>query len=143
MQHSETIEDGVDEETGEPILIEDITEDYKFGIAVNPGHYYLDNYPYKLSGIVKMDEQNVIVLNEEVLIGSEKYIFATISELMYKTLKAMSENGTISRLAATSTITAIDYTGLKHICGVSGISETTWEDPVPTQEYTVTWVDNG
>ena len=121
-------------------VVEEPTEEYKFGIGVKKGHYYLDNYKYRLSGICKLDNVTSIEVREDTLLDSGQYLFTTITESTYKSLKKKIKSSNYSRLQIynNSDIIAIDYTGLKHICAIDfndlENAETSW--------YTYIWVGN-
>ena len=127
--------------SGEPTYtVLDPIEDYKFGIAVKEGHYYLDNYQYRLSGVCKLDSVNTIEVREDTMRDSGQFLFSTITEVVYKILKSKFKSGLLTKLQLikNTEVTAIDYTGLKHICGINiddlENAETTW--------YTYIWYGN-
>lgn len=139
----------IDENTGEATYtVQEPIKDYKFGIAVKPenfqdgykGHFYLENYKYKLSGKSKIDDYNTIEISQETMLATGQFLFQTISESLYKTIKARLKSVIVvlKEFVKNTTITAIDYTGLKHICGISindlQHAETTW--------YTYIWYAN-
>ena len=112
-----------------------IIEDYKFGIAIkvfkdNSGNYnkeknqyYLNNYSYTLEGVCKIDSMNVIEVRKETLNSAGDYILSTISENLYNTLKTKVAIGRLissqlQKIINDTIITAVDYTGLKHICDI-------------------------
>ena len=139
------VEETVDETTGETTYnVLEPTKDYKFGIAVKKGHFYLDNYKYTLRGVCKVDEVNTIDVREETLLRPEQFIFATITENVYKILKSKFVfagtilSGILKQVINNTEITAIDYTGLRHICGIKAEdlknAETEW--------YTYIWNAN-
>lgn len=139
------VEESVDETTGErTYTVLEPTEDYKFGIAVKKGHFYLDNYKYTLRGVCKVDEVNTIDVREETLLRPEQFIFATITENVYKILKSKFVfagtilSGILKYVINNTEITAVDYTGLRHICGIKvedlKKAETEW--------YTYIWNAN-
>ena len=117
-------------------------EDYKFGIAYSNEdnhHYYLDNYSYKLSGTCKIDSVNTIEVKEETLTEPNQFVFTSISQALYETLQSKFRSiigQLLNDIVNNTTIAAIDYTGLKHICGISshGFKETRW--------YTYIWKGN-
>ena len=127
-----------DSETGTKTYnVLDPIQDYNFGVCVNKGHFYLDNYEYKLSATCIVDSVNTINIPENTLLESKKYVFANITELVYQTLKSKTSTFNIFgklQLINNTTVTAIDYTTLKHICKVDGFTETTW--------YTYIWHAN-
>lgn len=139
------VEETVDETTGEIVYnVLEPTNDYKFGIAVKEGHFYLDNYEYKLSGVCEIDSLNKIEIAEQTLNGSEKYVFSSITENTYNLLKSKFVmygpimSGQLKQIIENTQITAIDYTGLRHICGFKSEdlqnAETKW--------YTYIWKAN-
>ena len=126
----------IDETTGTYTLNE--TTDKKFGVAVANSHFYLDNYSYKLSAVCKVDNANTITITEQTLTKANQFAFTTIDDTLYNIIrnKINGFGPVISDIARNTTITAIDYTGLKHICGVenSSFAETEW--------YTFIWNGN-
>ena len=134
------VEITTDETSGEKTYtVLEPTEDYKFGIAVKKGHFYLDNYSYKLSGTCKIDSVNTIEVKEETLTEPNQFVFTSISQALYETLQSKFRSiigQLLNDIVNNTTITAIDYTGLKHICGISsnGFKETRW--------YTYIWKGN-
>ena len=136
-----------DEGTGETTYEEEIISDYKFGIALKEGdlegdykgQFYLENYEYKLSGTCKLDSVTTIELREETLRGTGQFLFTTITEVMYKSMKSrFSSIFVLRQIIANTTITAIDVTGLRHICGIS--AEDIEEEG--TKWYTYIWNAN-
>ena len=136
------VEQTVDEETGETVYnVLEPTTDYKFGIAVKEGHYYLDNYRYKISGTCRIDDINTIDVAEQTVSSPRTFAFSTISENMYTLLKSRFVmagplmTGVMRRIIENTEIRAVDYTGLRHICGLRGEdlmnAETKW--------YTYIW----
>ncbi len=130
-----------DESSDEPTYtVLDPIKDYKFGIAVKKGHYYLDNYKYKLYGTCRLDSVNTIEVREETMNDSGQFLFSTITEVVYNILKSKFKSGLFTKvlLINDTQVTAVDYTGLKHICGISiddlDNAETTW--------YTYIWNAN-
>lgn len=124
-----------EDENGNKSYSIEVTENYSIGIAVQKGEqYYLNKYDYRLSGVLQLDNLTSITIDEKTLTEPDQYIFTSISESLYKVLK--NKYGSASGILATTlikqfsegtTITAYDYTGLKHICGVESLpKETTW-----------------
>lgn len=109
--------------------IVNIVKDYKFGVAIKvfadnaKNQFYLNNYSYTLEGVVKIDNYNTIEVRQETLDSTPEYVFTTISENLYKTLQmkvAISRlvPNQLKKIIEESVITAVDYTGLKHICNI-------------------------
>ena len=115
-------------------------EDFKFGIAVKKGHYYLDNYKYRMYGVCRLDSVNVIEVREDTMNDSGQFLFATITEVVYKILKSKMKSGIFTKiqLIGNTEVTAIDYTGLKHICGIN-IEDL---ENAETEWYTYLWFAN-
>ena len=139
------VEETVDETTGETTYnVLEPTKEYKFGIAVKKGHFYLDNYKYTLRGVCKVDEVNTIDVREETLLRPEQFIFATITENVYKILKSKFVfagtilSGFLKQVINNTEITAVDYTGLRHICGI----KTEDLKNAETEWYTYIWNAN-
>lgn len=139
------VEESVDETTGETTYtVLEPTEDYKFGIAVKKGHFYLDNYKYTLRGVCKVDDVNTIDVREETLVRPEQFIFATITKNVYKALKSKFVlsgsilSGILKQFINNIEITAVDYTGLRHICGI----KTEDLKKAETKWYTYIWNAN-
>ena len=139
------VEETVDETTGETTYnVLEPTKEYKFGIAVKKGHFYLDNYKYTLRGVCKVDEVNTIDVREETLLRPEQFIFATITENVYKILKSKFVfagtilSGILKQAINNTEITAVDYTGLRHICGI----KTEDLKNAETEWYTYIWNAN-
>ena len=119
--------------------VQETVKDYKFGIAVKEGHYYLDHYKYKLSGVCKFDSVNRIDVEEDTMVDSEQFLFTTITEAMFKQIKAkFKKKNLLQEVIKNTSITAIDYTGLKHICGIDADEI----DGNPTTWYTYIWIGN-
>lgn len=139
------VEETVDETTGETTYnVLEPTKEYKFGVAVKKGHFYLDNYKYTLRGVCKVDEVNTIDVREETLLRPEQFIFATITENVYNILKSKFVfagtilSGILKQVINNTEITAVDYTGLRHICGI----KTEDLKNAETEWYTYIWNAN-
>lgn len=124
-----------EDENGNNIYTIESYKSYKLGVSIKKGEqYYLNNYEYRLSGKCRIDEFTTFEISEETLSAPEQYIYETITEEMYKSFK--NKYGSAKGPFATtylkefniiSTITAYDFTNLKHICAVNTLpKETTW-----------------
>ena len=123
----------IEQEDGTKEYNMEVIKEYRFGILINKEEtkqFYLLNYEYKLSGVCKIDSDNSIEVQAETLSVPNQYLFTTITENLYNTLKNLygSDNLLFLHTFKTNTeIVAYDYTGLKHICDIQNpLSETTW-----------------
>jgi len=102
------------EEEGQPDNVQPV-----FGVMINNGHFYLDNYRYTLSAILMVDESTTVEISETIVNGTNKLVINEISDEAYNLIesKAHSIIGNIlGELERRSNVVAIDYTKLKHIC---------------------------
>ena len=139
------VEEKINETTGEKTYnLLDVVKEYKFAISINGGEtkqFYLLNYKFTLSGICKIDNVNSVVVNEQEVSSTDKYVFTTISEAIYKMIHRKFDYGykdeaMVKEFKNATEIIAYDYTGLKHICDIERHS------PINTTWYSYIWVVN-
>ena len=126
-----------------------VVSDYKLAIALKKrdmtaeppysGQFYLEYYDYRLTGICRIDDATTIEFSEQTLNGTGRFIFASISEALYRSMPGRLSSDIMVRSVINRTeITAYDITTLKHICGIYledvGTEATKW--------YTYIWVAN-
>lgn len=142
LERKETVQTGGDTEGAEETTEIQIIKDYKFGVAIKKSdddyqqQFYLDNYEYTLSAICNVDSINRIEVSQGTLFAPGQFLFTTITEALYKTLKSKMNAFGLLQLIPSTTVTAFDYTNLKHICGIK------MEDFEETKWYTVSWYAN-
>ena len=110
--------------------------EYLLAIAIGNSHFYFDNYSYELSGTCQIDSVTNVEFRQERLTKPNRFIYSNIDLATYNLIKEKLSSfiGMLfSDLSDNTIITAIDYTGLKHICSVDNRSftETVW--------YKFTW----
>lgn len=142
LERKETVQTGGDTEGAEETTEIQTIKDYKFGVAIKKSdddyqqQFYLDNYEYTLSAICNVDSINRIEVSQGTLFAPGQFLFTTITEALYKTLKSKMNAFGLLQLIPSTTVTAFDYTNLKHICGIK------MEDFEETKWYTVSWYAN-
>ena len=135
----------VDEKTGETTYKKgEITKDYKIGIAVKGGsqnyenQFYLEKYPFTLSGWFKLDEIDKVDFVKTDMSQSDTYTFTNITENFYKKIKDKSnfyKNFLSGKYHTFCRMEAVDYVGLRHKFSIV-------EFPNETQWYTCIWHSN-
>lgn len=142
LERKETVQTGGDTEGAEETTEIQIIKDYKFGVAIKKSdddyqqQFYLDNYEYTLSAICNVDNINSIEVSQGTLFAPGQFLFTTITESLYKTLKSKMNAFGLLQLIPNTTVTAFDYTNLKHICDIK------MEDFEETKWFTVSWYAN-
>ena len=142
LERKESVQTGGDTEGAEATTEIQTIKDYKFGVAIKKSdddyqqQFYLDNYEYTLSAICNVDSINRIEVSQGTLFAPGQFLFTTITEALYKTLKSKMNPFGLLQLIPNTTVTAFDYTNLKHICGIN------MEDFEETKWYTVSWYAN-
>ena len=131
--------DGGDNSGGNSYDVGEVVKDYKLGIGVKKGHYYFDNFKYQLYGFCKLSSVDIIDFNERTMLDTGQYSFVSIPENQYKKIqKYFKKESTLKQVISNTEITAIDRTGLRHICGIDKDDI----DPDGTTWYTYIWVTN-
>ena len=142
LERKESVQTDGDTEGAETTTEIQTIKDYKFGVAIKKSdndyqqQFYLDNYEYTLSAICNVDSINRIEVSQGTLFAPGQFLFTTITEALYKTLKSKMNPFGLLQLIPNTTVTAFDYTNLKHICGIN------MEDFEETKWYTVSWYAN-
>lgn len=142
LERKESVQTDGDTEGAETTTEIQTIKDYKFGVAIKKSdndyqqQFYLDNYEYTLSAICNVDSINRIEVSQGTLFAPGQFLFTTITEALYKTLKSKMNPFGLLQLIPNTTVTAFDYTNLKHICGIK------MEDFEETKWYTISWYAN-
>ena len=142
LERKEIVQTGGDTEGAETTTQIQTKKDYKFGVAIKKSddnyqqQFYLDNYEYSLSAICNIDSINMIEVSQGTLFAPGQFLFTTITEALYNTLKSKMSPFGLLELIPNTAVTAFDYTNLKHICGIKK------EDFEETKWYTYIWNAN-
>lgn len=130
---NETTSDTNDDSKKETIKYKNV-EDYKVSFGINnisEDTFYFKYYPYTLSALIQFSDTNKIEASGNVDGGVGGMIYADLTEKNFQLLTSYYYLPFSNIINKKTTLTAVDYTGLTHVFGISKFSK---ED-----KYIVTW----